>query len=171
MTMNFFGFPKEIRLQIYSELLVHPEPLVFVADYGPQSPPLFDPKETVSVRHSFSSISRCTAKQAHFSIPTTAFDFLTFLLRHCPPQTVLTSPHSFAKSDPKQALFATSALPSLPFLPSTIPRMIELCFTKRISKIWNSSEIDVQASLLLSYRFHQIARTTRSTVHLWQQRR
>jgi hypothetical protein len=41
MTVNFFGFPKEIRLQIYSELLVHPEPIVFVADYGPPSPPLF----------------------------------------------------------------------------------------------------------------------------------
>jgi hypothetical protein len=41
MIMNFFGFPKEIRLQIYSELLVRPEPIVFVADYGPPSPPLF----------------------------------------------------------------------------------------------------------------------------------
>ncbi|KAG4430265.1 hypothetical protein IFR05_014261 [Cadophora sp. M221] len=41
MTMNFFGLPKEIRLQIYSELLVLPEPIVFVADYGPPSPPLF----------------------------------------------------------------------------------------------------------------------------------
>ncbi|KAH6684764.1 hypothetical protein B0J14DRAFT_573556 [Halenospora varia] len=44
MTMNFFGFPKEIRLQIYSKLLVHPEPLVFVADCGPPSPPLFRSK-------------------------------------------------------------------------------------------------------------------------------
>ena len=41
MTMNFFGFPKEIRLQIYSELLVCSDPIVFVADYGPLSPPLF----------------------------------------------------------------------------------------------------------------------------------
>jgi hypothetical protein len=28
--MNFFGFPIEIRLKIYSELLVHSEPIVFV---------------------------------------------------------------------------------------------------------------------------------------------
>ncbi|KAH9204284.1 hypothetical protein DL95DRAFT_418370 [Leptodontidium sp. 2 PMI_412] len=41
MTMNFFGLPKEIRLQLYSELLVLPEPIVFVAAYGPPSPPLF----------------------------------------------------------------------------------------------------------------------------------
>ena len=39
--MNFFGFPIEIRLKIYSELLVPSEPIVFVADYGPSSPPLF----------------------------------------------------------------------------------------------------------------------------------
>ncbi|CZR68828.1 uncharacterized protein PAC_18728 [Phialocephala subalpina] len=42
--MNFFGFPKEIRLQIYSELLVHPEPIIFVADHGPPSPPLLRSK-------------------------------------------------------------------------------------------------------------------------------
>jgi hypothetical protein len=41
---EFFGFPYEIRLNIYSELLVHPEPIVFVADYGPSSPPLFRSK-------------------------------------------------------------------------------------------------------------------------------
>ncbi|KAH9203094.1 hypothetical protein DL95DRAFT_472709 [Leptodontidium sp. 2 PMI_412] len=41
MTLNFFGLPKEIRLQLYSELLVLPEPIVFVAGYGPPSPPLF----------------------------------------------------------------------------------------------------------------------------------
>lgn len=39
--MDFFNSPKEIRLQIYSELLVHSEPIVFVAHYGPSSPPLF----------------------------------------------------------------------------------------------------------------------------------
>jgi hypothetical protein len=38
--MGFFDLPKEIRLQIYSELLVHPEPIVLVAAYGPPSPPL-----------------------------------------------------------------------------------------------------------------------------------
>jgi hypothetical protein len=42
--INFFGFPTEIRLKIYSELLVHSEPIVFVADYGPSSPPLFRSK-------------------------------------------------------------------------------------------------------------------------------
>jgi hypothetical protein len=41
MAMNFFGFHTEIRLKIYSELLVHSESIVFVADYGPPSPPLF----------------------------------------------------------------------------------------------------------------------------------
>jgi hypothetical protein len=42
--INFFGFPTEIRLKIYSELLVHSEPIVSVADYGPSSPPLFRSK-------------------------------------------------------------------------------------------------------------------------------
>jgi hypothetical protein len=42
--INFFGFPTEIRLKIYSELLVHSEPIVFVADSGPSSPPLFRSK-------------------------------------------------------------------------------------------------------------------------------
>jgi hypothetical protein len=42
--MNFFGFPNEIRLKIYSELLIHSDPIVFVADYGPPSPPLFRSK-------------------------------------------------------------------------------------------------------------------------------
>ncbi|RDL35191.1 Uncharacterized protein BP5553_07122 [Venustampulla echinocandica] len=42
--MNLFGLPKEIRLQIYSELLVHLEPIVFLADHGPPSPPLFRSK-------------------------------------------------------------------------------------------------------------------------------
>jgi hypothetical protein len=39
--MNFFNLPTEIRLEIYSELLVLSEPIVFVADHGPSSPPLF----------------------------------------------------------------------------------------------------------------------------------
>ncbi|KAI8948200.1 hypothetical protein F4801DRAFT_469400 [Xylaria longipes] len=41
MAMNFFSLPAEIRLQVYSELLVLPEPIVFEADSGPPSPPLF----------------------------------------------------------------------------------------------------------------------------------
>ncbi|ELR08388.1 hypothetical protein VC83_03531 [Pseudogymnoascus destructans] len=40
MTVNFFSFTPEIRLKIYSELLVLSEPIIFVADYGPPSPPL-----------------------------------------------------------------------------------------------------------------------------------
>ncbi|KAI0182705.1 hypothetical protein EV127DRAFT_322320, partial [Xylaria flabelliformis] len=40
MAMNFFHLPKEIRLQIYSELLVLPEPIVFLVNYGPPSPSL-----------------------------------------------------------------------------------------------------------------------------------
>jgi hypothetical protein len=45
MTMNLFDFPKEILLQIYSELLVRSEPIVFVADdYSSPSPPLFRSK-------------------------------------------------------------------------------------------------------------------------------
>jgi hypothetical protein len=43
--LNFFDFAIEIRLKIYSELLVHSEPIVFVADYGPLSPPLFRSKK------------------------------------------------------------------------------------------------------------------------------
>ena len=39
--MHIFDIPGEIRLKIYSELLVLSEPIVFVADYGPPSPPLF----------------------------------------------------------------------------------------------------------------------------------
>lgn len=39
--MSFLGLPTELRLPIYAELLVHSEPVVFVADYGPISPPLF----------------------------------------------------------------------------------------------------------------------------------
>jgi hypothetical protein len=44
MAINFFGFPTEIRLKIYSELLVDSEPIIFIADYGPSSPPLFRSK-------------------------------------------------------------------------------------------------------------------------------
>lgn len=39
--MNIFDIALEIRLKIYSELLVLSEPIVFVADYGPSSPRLF----------------------------------------------------------------------------------------------------------------------------------
>jgi hypothetical protein len=42
--MNFFDLHTEIRLKIYSELLVHSESIVFVADYGPPSPPLLRSK-------------------------------------------------------------------------------------------------------------------------------
>ncbi|MCJ1257758.1 hypothetical protein MMC24_005584 [Lignoscripta atroalba] len=42
--MNFFGLATEIRLKIYSELLILSEPIVFVADYGPSSPPLLQSK-------------------------------------------------------------------------------------------------------------------------------
>lgn len=42
--MNIFDIAPEIRLKIYSELLVLSEPIVFVADYGPSSPPLFRSK-------------------------------------------------------------------------------------------------------------------------------
>jgi hypothetical protein len=39
--MNLSGIATEIRLKIFSELLVLSEPIDFVADYGPPSPPLF----------------------------------------------------------------------------------------------------------------------------------
>ncbi|KAF2475817.1 uncharacterized protein BDR25DRAFT_339807 [Lindgomyces ingoldianus] len=39
--MGFLDIATEIRLKIYSELLVLSEPIQFVADYGPLSPPLF----------------------------------------------------------------------------------------------------------------------------------
>ncbi|KAF2182920.1 hypothetical protein K469DRAFT_690374 [Zopfia rhizophila CBS 207.26] len=39
--MGFFDIAAEIRLKIYSELLVLSGPIDFVADYGPSSPPLF----------------------------------------------------------------------------------------------------------------------------------
>ncbi|KAH7327093.1 hypothetical protein BKA65DRAFT_371234, partial [Rhexocercosporidium sp. MPI-PUGE-AT-0058] len=42
--LNFFDLAIEIRLKIYSELLVRSEPIVFVANYGPPSPPLFRTK-------------------------------------------------------------------------------------------------------------------------------
>jgi hypothetical protein len=38
MPMNFFNFPAEIRLQIYEELLVLPEPILFITNRG--DPPL-----------------------------------------------------------------------------------------------------------------------------------
>jgi hypothetical protein len=85
--------------------------------------PSFGLKETASIRHFSASIRGRTAKPAHCSIPTTASDSLIFLSRHRPPRTVLTSPHSSAKSDLKRALFATSASPSLPL---TISGVVEL---------------------------------------------
>jgi len=39
--MNFFDIAREIRLKIYSELLVLSESIVFVANYGSSSSPLF----------------------------------------------------------------------------------------------------------------------------------
>ena len=39
--MGFTDIATEIRLKIYSELLVLSEPIKFVADFGPPSPPLF----------------------------------------------------------------------------------------------------------------------------------
>ncbi|MCJ1421456.1 hypothetical protein MMC32_007820 [Xylographa parallela] len=39
--MSFSSIATEIRLKIFSELLVLSEPIDFVADYGPPSPPLF----------------------------------------------------------------------------------------------------------------------------------
>lgn len=39
--MKFLDFATEIRLSIYSELLVLDEPIVFVTDDGPSSPPFF----------------------------------------------------------------------------------------------------------------------------------
>ncbi|KAI4859703.1 hypothetical protein F4820DRAFT_462268 [Hypoxylon rubiginosum] len=42
--MKFFEFATEIRLSIYSELLVLDETIDFAADHGPPSPPLFRSK-------------------------------------------------------------------------------------------------------------------------------
>ncbi|KAH0556305.1 hypothetical protein GP486_005767 [Trichoglossum hirsutum] len=42
--MDLFRFPTEIRLQIYSELLVSSERIVFAAEFATPSPPLFRPK-------------------------------------------------------------------------------------------------------------------------------
>jgi hypothetical protein len=39
--MDFFSLPANVRLQIYSELLVCSKRIVFVADFGPSSPRLF----------------------------------------------------------------------------------------------------------------------------------
>jgi hypothetical protein len=39
--MGFLDIDTKIRLQIYSELLLPSEPIKFVADFGPPSPPLF----------------------------------------------------------------------------------------------------------------------------------
>ena len=40
--MIFCNIDIEIRLTIYSEILVSSWPIDFIADYGPPSPPLFD---------------------------------------------------------------------------------------------------------------------------------
>ncbi|KAF2241797.1 hypothetical protein BU26DRAFT_524944 [Trematosphaeria pertusa] len=42
--MNILDIARELRLKIFSELLVLPEPIVFLADNGPPSPPLFRSK-------------------------------------------------------------------------------------------------------------------------------
>ncbi|KAH6690201.1 hypothetical protein BKA61DRAFT_625800 [Leptodontidium sp. MPI-SDFR-AT-0119] len=60
MTMNFFGLPKEIRVQLYSELLVLLEPIVFEAAYGPPPPPLFR-----SIRNGLCLVLLQVNKQAH----------------------------------------------------------------------------------------------------------
>lgn len=39
--MGFLDLPVEIRLRIYTYILILAEPIIFVADYGPSSPPLF----------------------------------------------------------------------------------------------------------------------------------
>jgi hypothetical protein len=123
--------------------------------------PCFNPEETASVQHFSSSISRRTAEQAHFSIPITAFDLLTSGIR----RTVLILPRSSSKSDPKQILFVTSAFPSLP---SMISGMVAQAFTKRISKIWNSSEILAQASRRSNSCSIRIARTALCAIRLLQ---
>ena len=40
MPVEFFGFPTEIRLKIYWELLVLSKPIVFIADFSPSLPPV-----------------------------------------------------------------------------------------------------------------------------------
>lgn len=39
--MGLFDLPVEIRIEIFSHLLILPEPIGFVADYGPPLPPIF----------------------------------------------------------------------------------------------------------------------------------
>jgi 2EXR family protein len=41
MSMNILDLPAEIRLQIYEELLVLSEPIIFRMSWFPPSPPLF----------------------------------------------------------------------------------------------------------------------------------
>jgi hypothetical protein len=124
--------------------------------------PSFGLKETVSIRHFFASTRGRTAKPAHYSIPTTASDSLIFLPRHRPLQTVLTSPHSLAKLDLKQALFATSALPSLPL---TITGVVELGFTKRILKIWLGLEPLPPLDAMLAANLHSLFTWRRGCVY------
>ena len=112
-------------------------PIVFVADYGPPSPPLFRSK-----REGLCPALLEVNKKVHSEASPLLYS------------DVWTSTDSAHIAPPKQALFTTSAFPSLPL---TISGMVELGFTKRISKIWNSSEIPVQASLLSNYRDSPVA--------------
>ena len=143
--MNFFGFHTEIRLKIYSEL-VRSEPIVFIAGYGPLSPPLFWSKRD--------NLSLCPAllrvnKKMYSEVSPLLYSKNSFRFPDIFTSTVLTSSHSLLRSDLKQPLFATSTSPSLPL---TITGVVELGFMKHILKIWNSSKIPVQASLLLNCR-------------------
>jgi hypothetical protein len=75
--------------------------------------PWFGPKETVPIWRFSASTRRHIGKPAPFSILTTAFGFLISLLRRHPPQTVLTSPHSFVNR-----ISSNPYLPHLHCLPS-----------------------------------------------------
>lgn len=86
-TMNFFDLPIDIRLGIYSELLVLSGPIVFVADSALRHRPSFWPKGMDSVQLFSVPIRGCTTKPAHYSIPITAFSSLKY------PRIVPTSLH------------------------------------------------------------------------------
>lgn len=58
--MNFFNIAREIKLRIYSELLVNSGPIDFIADYGPPSPPLFRRQ-----RHGLYPAVLCVSKEIH----------------------------------------------------------------------------------------------------------
>jgi hypothetical protein len=127
--INFFGFPTEIRLKIYSELLVHSEPIVFVADYGPSSPPLFRSK-----RDGLCPALLCVNKRAHSEASPLLYSNNRFRF----PDIFTSSPS------------ATDSAHIAPFL-SQIGSQASLIRHICILKIWNSSEIPVQASLLSNY--------------------